>query len=160
MIKTRPKIYFDTSVPSSFYDISAPEQTAITRLFWQEYLKYFSAYISEATLQEIKKTRDLIKSKDILQLVRAFQILKINRAVQDLANRYLKAGIVPSLYPIDALHIACATIYKMDFLITWNISHLANPNRRKTLTEFNAKHSLFIPQLTTPAEIIQTYEKE
>ncbi len=78
--------------------------------------------------------------------------------VENLADEYLKAGIIPVSYPIDALHIACATIHKIDYLVTWNITHMANPGRRKKLTEFNVKNNLSIPQLTTPEEIIKSYE--
>lgn len=154
------KIYFDTSVPSSFYDITAPEQTAITRLFWEDYLKDFSDFVSEATMQEIKRTRDIVKRDNVVKLVNKCRLLKINKVAEDLAGEYIKAKIIPASYPIDALHVACATVNKIDYLVTWNISHMANPNRRKKLTEFNAKNDLYIPQLTTPEEIIQSYEQK
>ncbi|HPA25567.1 MAG TPA: PIN domain-containing protein [bacterium] len=153
------KIYFDTSVPSSYYDATAPEQTKLTKLFWQKYLKKYQPFISEATIAEIERTKDLIKHENILKLVKNFHLLKIDKDVQKIATSYLDSEIIPKNYPIDALHIACATVNKIYFLITWNITHMANPNRRKALTEFNAKNNLFIPQLTTPQELIQTYEK-
>jgi len=46
----RVKIYFDTSVPSNFYDTDDPELTGLTRLFWDDYLLKFDGYVSEATL--------------------------------------------------------------------------------------------------------------
>jgi hypothetical protein len=64
--------------------------------------------------------------------------------------------VVPRSYPIDALHLACVTLYKIDFLLTWNIAHMANPNKRKQLTDFNISAGLFIPQLTTPEELIKS----
>jgi len=153
------KIYFDTSVPSSFYDTSSPDLTGFTRLFWNDYLTKFDIFISEATLQEINRTADLQKRTLVLKLIKDITILKISNKVAELANQYLNNKVVPANYPIDALHLACATINQIDFLATWNISHMANPNKRKLLTNFNASQGLFIPQLTTPEEIIKTYEQ-
>lgn len=158
MTKQKPKIYFDTSVPSSFYDSDQLEQTAMTRLFWQDYLLRFDVYVSEATLQEIKETKDLEKRTSVLRLIKKHKVLKVTLEIENLAEKYLQANIVPDSHPIDALHLACATLSKIDFLVTWNISHMANPNQRKKLTEFNASSGLFIPQLTTPEELIKTYE--
>lgn len=160
MIKPKPKIYLDTSVPSNFYDTDKPEQTALTRLFWQEYLSKFDGYVSEATIQEIKDTKDLEKRSNVLQLVKNHKLLKITTEIEELADKYFKAKLVSRSYPIDALHLACATLYKIDFLLTWNIGHMANPNKWKQLTDFNASSGLFIPQLTTPEELIKTYEQD
>lgn len=86
-----------------------------------------------------------------------YKLLKITREVEDLAEKYLQAKLIPRSHPIDALHLACATLYKIDFLVTWNITHIANPSRRKKLTDFNVSSGLFIPQLTSPEELIKTY---
>lgn len=160
MKQNKLKIYFDTSVPSNFYDIDTPEQTALTRLFWNDYLCDFNCYISEATLREIKETKLLNKRNEILKLINKFKILKITAEVEGLAGKYIDNGIVPHSYPIDALHLACATWNKTDLIATWNITHMANPQRRKLLTDFNASSGLFIPQITTPEEIIKTYARE
>jgi predicted nucleic acid-binding protein len=156
MNRVKLKIYFDTSVPSNFYDTDKPEQTALTRLFWEDYLSKFNSYVSEATIQEIRGTKDLEKRQNVLQLIKRVKLLKITTKVEDLAEKYLQVKVVPRSYPIDALHLACVTLYKIDFLLTWNIAHMANPNKRKQLTDFNISAGLFIPQLTTPEELIKS----
>jgi len=91
--------------------------------------------------------------------VKKLPILKISSEIETLADKYRQAVVVPLSFPIDALHLACATLHKIDFLATWNISHMANPNKRKKLTDFNISLGLFVPQLTTPEEIIKTYDQ-
>ncbi|MBU0619633.1 MAG: hypothetical protein V1768_00060 [Patescibacteria group bacterium] len=49
-MKQKLKIYFDTSVPSNFYDTYPAEQVAFTRLFWNEVLARFKSYISPVTI--------------------------------------------------------------------------------------------------------------
>ncbi len=36
-------------------------------------------------------------------------------------------AVVPSKAAEDALHIAIATLYGVDYLLTWNCRHIANP---------------------------------
>jgi predicted nucleic acid-binding protein len=89
MNRVKLKIYFDTSVPSNFYDTDKPEQTALTRLFWEDYLSKFNSYVSEATIQEIRGTKDLEKRQNVLQLIKRVKLLKITTKVEDLAEKYL-----------------------------------------------------------------------
>jgi len=160
MQSIKPKIYFDTSVLSDFYDTDKPVRTALTRMFWQEYLNNFKPYVSQATKQEVKKTKQLEKRTRVMQLLAKCKMLEIVQEVEDLAEQYVKARIIPPAKAIDALHIACATHYKIDFLASWNIRHMANPNQRKKLTDYNSTSGLFVPQLTTPEELMKVYEQE
>lgn len=50
----------------------------------------------------------------------------------------------------DALHLALASHYAMDVLLTWNCKHLANPNKFDHIDRGNAELGLRSPLLTTP----------
>ena len=97
MPKVKPKIYFDTSVPSNFYDTDEPEKTALTRLFWQEYLLKFDFFASEATIEEAKDTKDLEKRNKISQLLRKCKLLKITWEIEDLAGKYFESKTYTSV---------------------------------------------------------------
>jgi dTDP-4-amino-4,6-dideoxygalactose transaminase len=53
----------------------------------------------------------------------------------------------------DALHLAYASFYKIDFLLTWNCNHLANANKRKHIRVINARLNLPTPEIVTPLEL-------
>ena len=49
----------------------------------------------------------------------------------------------------DALHVAIASYHKMDYLLTWNCSHLANANKKKHLRRLNERLRLNAPEIIT-----------
>jgi len=53
----------------------------------------------------------------------------------------------------DALHLALASYHKCDFLLTWNVQHLANANKFAHIRHVNALLGLFTPALVTPLEL-------
>ena len=50
----------------------------------------------------------------------------------------------------DALHLAAATIHRLDYLVTWNQQHLANPNKRTHFAVVCYRMNLPAPQIVTP----------
>ena len=53
----------------------------------------------------------------------------------------------------DAVHLAYASYYKIDYLLTWNCNHLANANKKQHIKIINTKLDLFTPELITPLEL-------
>ena len=54
----------------------------------------------------------------------------------------------------DALHLAVASYYSCDFLVTWNCQHLANVNKFDSIAHINGILKLAIPKLVTPLELL------
>jgi hypothetical protein len=54
----------------------------------------------------------------------------------------------------DALHIAIATVHGMDFLLTWNCKHIANPEIQKRIALYLEEQGLFLPFICTPDELL------
>ena len=52
----------------------------------------------------------------------------------------------------DAFHLAIASFYRVDALLTWNLAHLANPNKFDYIVEINHELGLPTPELTTPLD--------
>ena len=44
--------------------------------------------------------------------------------------------------------------YRMDFLLTWNCTHLANANKREHIRIINHRLGLSVPEIVTPLELI------
>jgi len=54
----------------------------------------------------------------------------------------------------DALHIALATIYRIDYLLTWNCKHMANAEIQKKIAKIGLKEGYEIPTICTPYELM------
>ena len=123
----KEKIYLDTSVPSVYYDERDPFRKDLTRNWWDKELKEYEAFVSAVTLDELKQDKEPRRSL-YLNLVKGFEVLELTHA----------------------FHIAFASIYKVDYLVTWNISHLANVHRKKKIKIFNTAAGVFVPAIVTP----------
>jgi hypothetical protein len=68
-----------------------------------------------------------------LEILRDFPLLALNQAVQDLAAQFLARSSLSPKAKVDAIHIATATVYGMDYLLTWNCKHISQcSNSRET----------------------------
>jgi len=54
----------------------------------------------------------------------------------------------------DAVHIAIATYYRLDFLLTWNSAHIANAALRPRIEEVCRQSGFRPPVLCTPDELM------
>lgn len=83
-------------------------------------------------------------------MVRPLRRVSVSEEVVSVARRYVQERLVPVDLAGDALHLAAACVYEFDFLLTWNIRHLANPNKSTHLTVINRRLGLLTPQVVTP----------
>jgi len=74
---------------------------------------------------------------------------------EGLARRYVEALGIPEFAYIDALHIALAVLGRMDYLATWNCSHIANGVTIARLLAFNRTQGLCECVICTPEELME-----
>lgn len=55
----------------------------------------------------------------------------------------------------DALHLAYCVAYEIDYLMSWNYAHLANPEVQVALIKEKSKKGRKTPRLVTPDSIPQ-----
>jgi hypothetical protein len=53
----------------------------------------------------------------------------------------------------DALHLAIASVHEIDFVVTWNFSHLANGETIRRLWETNLALGIYVPAIVSPEEL-------
>ncbi|REJ89236.1 MAG: hypothetical protein DWQ34_15680 [Planctomycetota bacterium] len=81
---------------------------------------------------------------------RGREILEITAEVRQIAKTYIERLLMPQDAGGDALHLALASYYGVDVLLTWNCRHLANPNKFGHIESLNTELGLSVPLLTTP----------
>ncbi len=125
----------------------------ITREWWETRRSFFDLYISQAVINEVAKGDVEIASRR-LEMVNGIPLLEINQSVLDLAEQFLERSNLPAKADVDALHIAVATIHRMDYLLTWNCKHIANAQIQKKLAEISFYFSYELPIICTPNELL------
>ncbi|MDI6788347.1 MAG: type II toxin-antitoxin system VapC family toxin, partial [Planctomycetota bacterium] len=109
----------------------------------------YELWISMVTRMELEAAGEPKRSR-FLQLIEDVYLLELVDEIQDLADKYISAGIVPDRYLGDAFHLSYVTYYKIDYLVTWNCSHFANVTKRRKIKLFNTSAGLFVPEIVTP----------
>jgi len=78
--------------------------------------------------------------------------LKVTEAAKFLAKAFNKQGPIPKNAEIDAYHIAIAAIHGMEYMLTWNCTHIANAVMRPRLETVCRMHGYEPPIICTPQE--------
>ena len=146
------KIYLDTSVPSAYYDDEKPERQELTKEFWLK-IKDYRVNISDLVKDELDQIEDESLKRKMDELIRDFKILKTSDKVRELAEEYIKRGVVPEKFRNDAVHIAIATVSNMDALISWNFKHLVNIKTREEVNLTNRNQGFKSIQIIAPPEL-------
>ena len=107
---------------------------------------------SELVLTECGAGDALAASKRLDALLR-IPLLDITARSVELAKGLVAAGIVPAKASEDAMHISIATVHFVDYLLTWNCRHIANPEIQARIAEHFQPQGLFLPFICTPDEL-------
>jgi predicted nucleic acid-binding protein len=124
-----------------------------TREWWETRRTLFSLYISQVVLDEVALGDREIATKR-LELLRDLPLLEVSEAVQNLAAQFLSKSNLPPKAADDALHIAAATVYGLDYLLTWNCRHIANAQIQKKLVKISLDAGYELPTICTPYELM------
>jgi hypothetical protein len=150
-------VYIETTIVSylvakSNRDPILSAHQRLTQLWWQDQRQFYQCVISEETLAEAARG-DTDQARLRLDALRELPVLAINADVENLAVALLESGSMPPVARSDAIHVAAATLAGVDFLLTWNCRHLANPHLMKRLRAFIAERGLTLPEICTPVEL-------
>ncbi len=147
-------VYIETTIPSFFYtartDTRSLARQRWTREWWHEIGPSFELHSSDAVIAELHRgTLEDLKIQRI-ELISNLKLLEATDEVLDIATIYVDRLVMPRDGAGDALHLALASFYSLDVLLTWNCKHLANPNKFGHIERVNDELGLSIPLLTTP----------
>lgn len=148
----KEKVYFDTSVPSAYYDKRTKERLVLTKDFWKK-INIYNCYISTLVIDELNQVSSKDLKDKLLALVNDCSILQVDSEVEILAENYVKAEIIPQKYFSDALHIAVATVNQINFLVSWNFKHFVNVKTRQKVNLVNQKRGYRVIEIIAPPEL-------
>jgi len=146
------KVYLDTSVISSYFDEKCPERMALTREAWGIIMSY-DVYVSTVNKREIDGNPSEGLKQKMTKLIDRFNVLELNEEAVRLANSYVKNGIFPEKFRDDALHVAVATAYDMEYLLSWNFRHIIKLKTKRMVNLVNLSSGYRQLEIITPPEL-------
>lgn len=145
------RLYLDTSVFGGYFD---EEFTKETRKLFKEIFDFkHNIILSEITLREIEGAPQKIQKllNDIPK--RIVSTVAINEEIVDLSKKYISKKVISEKFKADALHIATATIQRVDLIVSWNFKHMVNVRRIREYNSVNLSESYPIIDIRTPKEV-------
>jgi predicted nucleic acid-binding protein len=153
----RQRVYIETTIPSFYYEVrTEPEMIARrnwTRTWWDSRRHAYELVTSVAVLDELEAGA-FPNQDQALELLAEVSLVPVEPAIAEIVEAYIQRLVMPQDPTGDALHLALASFHKCDFLLTWNVRHLANANKFVHIRRVNTLLGLFTPTLVTPLELL------
>ena len=149
-MKTR--IYVDTSVIGGCLDCEFEEAS----------LNFFTLFktgsnilvISDITLAELETAPQEVQEILLLVPTDYMDVIEFSEEANQLAQTYLRDGVLSRKSIADAQHIATATSNRVDVLVSWNFKHIVNLKRIHGYNSVNLKLGYPILEIRTPKEVL------
>ncbi len=133
-------------------DPRTAQRQIVTRRWWDLKRNAFDLYVSAAVEEECRRG-DPDQAKLRLALLAETAILPLNRTIMELARKLIVPGGFPNVAEADSVHVAAATVYECDYLVTWNIRHIANGEIRRLTERIIREHGYQTTTICTPEEL-------
>jgi predicted nucleic acid-binding protein len=153
----KPKVYLETTFisyltarPSRDLVIAAHQQ--VSQDWWLDSKPYFELFISQLVKDEASGG-DKKAAKERLKALAGIPLLPTKPEALELAKAMMNEALIPQTAAEDALHIALATTNGMDYLMTWNLKHIANARMRSHIEALCRAEGYEPPVICTPEEL-------
>ena len=151
------KLYLDTSIFGAFFDTEDQKRLKATEVLCKKIKREkYKGFISPVVFEEIARAPDNIK------IALESKIKEVNPSLLNeieesliLAEEYIKLGLAPEKYRNDARHVAVATVYGLDAVVSWNYRHLVNVARKRIIHSVNLRFGYSLIEIISPWEVVE-----
>ena len=146
-------IYADSSVVGGCED---PGFAADTLPLWERFVEgRHRLVLSEVTLRELLGAPQRVRAH-VRRVPREHQVvLPDSDEASELGAAYAERGILGPGSRTDALHVALATVARVDVLVSWNFRHIVNLGRIRLFNAVNIERGYGILEIRTPKEVLE-----
>jgi len=153
----KPKVYVETSIFSTL--VSRPTRNVelagrqhSTRKWWQNDADDYLLFASDIVQLESREG-DPEMARLRLEYIATVPRLSNTGESEWIAETILSAGILPPKAKADALHFAIATAHGLNYLVSWNLRHIANAPIHALVSRHLATLGYNPPLVCTPIQL-------
>ena len=121
--------------------------------WWDNHRENFDLFISEFVLAEASLGHPEA-AKRRMEALAGLPKLSASEDAMHLASALITEGPLPKKAEIDAFHIAVAAVNGIEYLLTWNCTHIANAVLRPKIEAVCRAHGFEPPIICTPQELM------
>ena len=154
----KPRVYIDNSVISYLTakpgrDTVAVARQIVTIEWWEKAFEYYDLVVSDFVIEEARSGNPDAAERRLAAIKDLPSVDTDDPAVESLAKALTDRKALPATARFDALHIAVAACNGVEFLITWNYKHLANPVQMDIVERVCADAGYPSPRIVTPDQL-------
>jgi hypothetical protein len=156
----KPRVYLETSVISYLVgwlnqqSILVAHNQEFTREWWSRRRGLYHLFSSVVAVNEAKRG-DAPLAEERLNFLAETTLLDVNEAAVSLARELIRRGRIPEKANVDALHVAVAAVHGMDYLISWNCTHIVTGNILPQVYATCRANGFEPPFICTPQELME-----
>src|SRR5581483_950781 len=130
----KPTVYIETTIIGYLAmrlsrDLIVASNQQLTRDWWDNHRHKYEPVISRFVIEECADG-DPAAALERNEFLQDLPILQSTEKVDSLAKTLAKGVNLPAKAVVDAYHISTAAINGVEYLLTWNFTHIANPALR------------------------------
>lgn len=153
-----PTVYLETSVVSYLTarpsaDLVGAAHQLVTARWWELRRPRFDLWTSALVLEEAGRG-DAAAASRRLAMLDGIPLLEVTEEASGLASSILRGNLLPPRAFPDALHIALGAVHGMDYLVTWNCTHIANAELLPRVARLVESAGFPMPFVCTPEELM------
>lgn len=148
------RVYLETSFFSACVSDRADPKSIYrrdeSRRWWVKQRRLHSLFVSAEVFRELSAPT-YPHSREALALTAATEPVDLDDEVRGLAKILVHEKAMPGPEGLgDAVHVAAATVHRMDAVLSWNVKHLANRKKVAHLREVCRRVGFVAPEILTP----------
>jgi predicted nucleic acid-binding protein len=154
----KARVYIETSMVSYLTarpsrDVVATAHQQISLDWWERRRHDFDLVASLLVVNEARLGNPELAARR-LAILEGIPLLEVTASAQELAVTIIQKGLLPQTAYPDALHIATASVHQVEYLLTWNCSHIANAEILPRIALICEPFGLVLPYICTPEELL------
>lgn len=155
----KARVYIETSIVSylaarASRDVVTLANQQITIEWWQSTAPGYEMVISEFVVNEAG-LGDPEAAARRLDFLRGMPRLATTAEVERLALLLCVRGALPPSARTDSFHIASAAVHGVEYLLTWNCTHIANGVKLPHIESLCREAGYSAPRICTPPQLMQ-----
>jgi hypothetical protein len=152
------RIYIESTIPSYLVarparDLRQAARQQITIEWWELKRPGHELFTSQVVVDEIA-VGEAAMAQLRLKALDGIPLLRVTDEVKEIARKILESGLLPTTADRDAVHIALASAYNLDILLSWNCRHIANAAIQHRLRGVVESAGFALPVICTPEELM------
>ena len=154
------RVYLETTVFNFYFDADREGHEDVVRLLEAIRAGRFEGYASTFVMDELKRAPEPKRSKpkrsNMMALTDKYGITILHSTpnVERLSELYVTNGVIPPSHLLDSEHIAMASAYELDVIVSYNFEHINRAKTRNLTAIINRQEGYDGVKICTAREVL------